>query len=66
MHLVSLSRQTVRIAAADLDVTLEEGESIWTESSYKYEAGRRVRAPRSCRLRRRFDFSGSTAIIRSR
>ena len=37
MHLVSLRRQTVRIAAADLDFTIDEGESIWTESSYKYE-----------------------------
>jgi L-histidine N-alpha-methyltransferase len=37
MHLVSLRRQTVRVTAAGLEVTLEEGESIWTESSYKYE-----------------------------
>jgi L-histidine N-alpha-methyltransferase len=37
MHLVSLERQQVRIAAADLDVQFEAGEPIWTESSYKYE-----------------------------
>ena len=37
MHLVSLRRQTVRVKAADLEFTLEEGEAIWTESSYKYE-----------------------------
>jgi dimethylhistidine N-methyltransferase len=37
MHLVSLARQEVRIPAADLRLTLEAGESIWTESSYKYE-----------------------------
>jgi len=37
MHLVSRRRQHVRVAAADLAFRLEEGESIWTESSYKYE-----------------------------
>ena len=37
MHLVSLARQEVGIPAADLRITLEAGESIWTESSYKYE-----------------------------
>jgi len=37
MHLVALSRQRVRIPAASLDVTFEEGETIWTESSYKYQ-----------------------------
>jgi uncharacterized SAM-dependent methyltransferase len=38
MHLVSLRRQTIHIRAADVSFTLEEGETIWTESSYKYEA----------------------------
>jgi L-histidine N-alpha-methyltransferase len=37
MHLVSLRRQVVRIDAAGLEFTMEAGESIWTESSYKYE-----------------------------
>ncbi|HET7618983.1 MAG TPA: L-histidine N(alpha)-methyltransferase, partial [Vicinamibacterales bacterium] len=37
MHLVSTMRQTVRIREAELAVTFERGESIWTESSYKYE-----------------------------
>lgn len=37
MHLVSLRPQVVRVDAADLEFTLAEGESIWTESSYKYE-----------------------------
>jgi L-histidine Nalpha-methyltransferase len=37
MHLVSLRRQRVRVAAASLDVTFAAGETIWTESSYKYE-----------------------------
>jgi len=36
MHLVSTSRQPVIIPASSLDVTFEEGETIWTESSYKY------------------------------
>ena len=37
MHLVSRSRQDVRVAAADLAVRFEAGDSIWTESSYKYD-----------------------------
>lgn len=37
MHLVSRRRQSVSVAAADLAFTMEEGETIWTESSYKYE-----------------------------
>jgi len=36
MHLAATRRQRVRIPAASLDVTFEEGETIWTESSYKY------------------------------
>jgi dimethylhistidine N-methyltransferase len=37
MHLVSRRRQRVRVPAAHVDVTMKEGETIWTESSYKYE-----------------------------
>jgi L-histidine N-alpha-methyltransferase len=37
MHLVSLRRQIVRVEAAGLELTLGQDESIWTESSYKYE-----------------------------
>jgi dimethylhistidine N-methyltransferase len=37
MHLVSTRRQLVRVAAVDLEIEFEEGEWIWTESSYKYE-----------------------------
>jgi L-histidine N-alpha-methyltransferase len=37
MHLVSTRRQDVEVAKAGLAFTIEEGESIWTESSYKYE-----------------------------
>jgi L-histidine Nalpha-methyltransferase len=36
MHLRSLSRQYVEIPAADLTIVLNEGETIWTESSHKY------------------------------
>jgi L-histidine N-alpha-methyltransferase len=39
MHLVSARPQRVRVPAASLDITFEEGETIWTESSYKYEPG---------------------------
>jgi len=34
MHLVSLKNQTVRIG--DSEIAFKLGESIWTESSYKY------------------------------
>jgi len=36
MHLVAGSRQHVRIPAASLDVDFDAGDTIWTESSYKY------------------------------
>jgi len=36
MHLVASRAQRVRIPGAALGVTFEEGETIWTESSYKY------------------------------
>ena len=37
MHLASKRRQTVRVRAADAIVSFVPGETIWTESSYKYE-----------------------------
>lgn len=37
MHLVSRTRQAVRIAAGNLNVRFEPDEPIWTESSHKYE-----------------------------
>ncbi|MES1256413.1 MAG: L-histidine N(alpha)-methyltransferase [Acidobacteriota bacterium] len=37
MHLVSLRDQRVRVAAASIDFSIGPGESIWTESSYKYQ-----------------------------
>jgi L-histidine Nalpha-methyltransferase len=36
MHLVSTRRQRVCVAACNLEMTFEAGETIWTESSYKY------------------------------
>ena len=47
MHLVSRVEQPVRIAAIDLEILFEEGESIWTESSYKYEPQRVVQMGRA-------------------
>jgi len=38
MHLRSATAQRVVIPAAGLDLALREGETIWTESSYKFEA----------------------------
>ena len=37
MHLVCEREQRVRIPAARVDITLAKGDTIWTESSYKYE-----------------------------
>ena len=39
MHLRSRRRQRVDIRGAGLDFMMEEGERIWTESSYKYDPG---------------------------
>jgi L-histidine N-alpha-methyltransferase len=38
MHLYSLRKQAVDIPAASLRVMLNQGETIWTESSHKYKA----------------------------
>lgn len=38
MHLCASEAQEVRIDRLDLDVHFEPNESIWTESSYKFEA----------------------------
>ena len=43
MHLVAGSRQHVRIPAASLDLVFDAGDTIWTESSYKYRPGDVVR-----------------------
>ena len=36
MHLVSRTSQRVRVPAAEVEVDFAVGETIWTESSYKY------------------------------
>jgi dimethylhistidine N-methyltransferase len=36
MHLVSTRPQHVRVPAAHIDLVMREGDTIWTESSYKY------------------------------
>jgi len=36
MHLVSRLRQRVQVRATGTDITFDEGEPIWTESSYKF------------------------------
>jgi uncharacterized SAM-dependent methyltransferase len=43
MHLVSRRRQTVRIPGAGIRLELQASESIWTESSYKYQPADIVR-----------------------
>ncbi len=43
MHLRSNRRQRVTIDKADLTVTFEEGETIWTESSHKYSCAEVLR-----------------------
>jgi L-histidine Nalpha-methyltransferase len=37
MHLVSQSRHAVRVNAIDLDLHFDKGETIFTESSYKFD-----------------------------
>jgi L-histidine Nalpha-methyltransferase len=38
MFVVATTAQHIHIDAIDLDIELEDGEAIWTESSYKYTA----------------------------
>jgi dimethylhistidine N-methyltransferase len=47
MHLVSRVEQPVRIADIDLEILFEEGEPIWTESSYKYDPRRVIEIGRA-------------------
>lgn len=51
MHLRSRRKQKVSIAAAELEVQFEEGETIWTESSHKYSAGEIDRMARDAGFR---------------
>jgi L-histidine N-alpha-methyltransferase len=43
MHLRSMQRQCVRIPAANLRVMFNQDETIWTESSHKYQPEEVVR-----------------------
>jgi L-histidine N-alpha-methyltransferase len=56
MHLVSMERQQVRIAALDLEVEFARDESIHTENSYKYDAAtiERLAAEAGLRVERRW------------
>lgn len=58
MHLVSTATQTVGVAGEA--IAFREGESIWTESSYKYDEARldRLVADAGFRVRQRFTDSG--------
>ena len=47
MHLVARDAHTVRIRAIDLGVPFRAGESIWTESSYKFQPEEPRRMARS-------------------
>jgi dimethylhistidine N-methyltransferase len=40
MHLVCTRGSRIVIPAADIDIALQPGETIWTESSYKYDEER--------------------------
>lgn len=51
MHLRSLRQQTVNIPMAELSVTLEEDETIWTESSHKYSLGELLQMARDTGFR---------------
>lgn len=53
MHLVSLRAQRARIRRARLELTLRDGEHIWTESSYKFDAAGVVRQLEAAGFRRR-------------
>ena len=58
MHLVSLEAQSVNVAGQR--ITFERGESIWTESSYKYDRARleRLVAAAGFRIERLWTDSG--------
>jgi dimethylhistidine N-methyltransferase len=51
MHLVASSAQHVRVPGASLEITFEAGETIWTESSYKYRPADVVRTLERARFR---------------
>jgi L-histidine Nalpha-methyltransferase len=50
MHLVARRAHKVTIRSLDLTVPFRAGESIWTESSYKYEADEPIRIARRAKF----------------
>ena len=46
MHLRSMTKQTVNLDAAELEITLQAGETIWTESSHKFNPAEVVKMGR--------------------
>jgi dimethylhistidine N-methyltransferase len=52
MHLVSTRDQHIRIPLADVELTLQVGDTIWTESSHKYRPDDLVRTLERCGFRR--------------
>jgi dimethylhistidine N-methyltransferase len=53
MHLVATRAQTIRVPAAGAVIAFQPGESIWTESSYKYEPAQLVQMLRTSRFETR-------------
>ncbi len=51
MHLRALSDQAVRVAAADLQIDIRKGETIWTESSHKFNVDEIARLSEDCGFR---------------
>ena len=51
MHLLSRRRQEVSIPGAGCSVLFSEGETIWTESSYKYTTDEIVQVGETCGFR---------------
>jgi dimethylhistidine N-methyltransferase len=51
MHLLSTSKQTITIPGAGLTVRLERGETIWTESSHKYNVLEVIQIGQQCGFR---------------
>ena len=51
MHLRAISDHVVGIAAADLEINIRSGETIWTESSHKFNVEEIVRLSEECGFR---------------
>ena len=64
MHLRSAGEQSVSISAIDLTISFEDGETIWTESSHKFDAAELLSMASERVLRKRL--AGSIESGRSR